>query len=71
MNSIDSLAIVEIETHAGELAGRLLGQILLELETVSDAQHAVPGLPGGRLARAVAGRPRSTPGGRPTAAGSS
>ena len=42
VNSIDSLAIVEIETHAGELAGRLLGQLLLELETVRDAQHAVP-----------------------------
>ena len=42
VNSIDSLAVVEIETHAGELAGRLLGQLLLELETVRDAQHAVP-----------------------------
>ncbi|MFL5751033.1 MAG: LuxR C-terminal-related transcriptional regulator [Chloroflexota bacterium] len=42
VNSIDSLAIVEIETHAGEYAGRLLGQLLLELETVRDAQHAVP-----------------------------
>ena len=42
MNSIDSLAVVEIETHAGELAGRLLGQLLLELETVRDAQHATP-----------------------------
>ena len=42
VNSIDSLADVEIETHAGELAGRLLGQLLLELETVRDAQHATP-----------------------------
>jgi DNA-binding CsgD family transcriptional regulator/tetratricopeptide (TPR) repeat protein len=42
VNSIDSLAVVEIETHAGELAGRLLGQLLLELETVRDAQHATP-----------------------------
>jgi len=42
VNSIDSLAVVEIETQAGELAGRLLGQLLLELETVRDAQHAVP-----------------------------
>jgi DNA-binding CsgD family transcriptional regulator/tetratricopeptide (TPR) repeat protein len=39
---IDSLAVVEIETHAGEAAGRRLGQMLVELETVSDAQHAVP-----------------------------
>jgi DNA-binding CsgD family transcriptional regulator/tetratricopeptide (TPR) repeat protein len=39
---IDSLAIVEIETQAGEEAGRRLGQMLLGLETVSDAQHAVP-----------------------------
>jgi DNA-binding CsgD family transcriptional regulator/tetratricopeptide (TPR) repeat protein len=42
VNSIDSLAVVEIETGAGELAGRLLGQLLLELETVRDAQHATP-----------------------------
>jgi DNA-binding CsgD family transcriptional regulator/tetratricopeptide (TPR) repeat protein len=42
VNSIDSLAIVEIETRAGEYAGRLLGQVLLELETVNDSQHAVP-----------------------------
>src|SRR6185312_994099 len=42
VNAVDSLAIVEIETHAGELAGRLLGQLLLELETVRDAQHGVP-----------------------------
>jgi DNA-binding CsgD family transcriptional regulator/tetratricopeptide (TPR) repeat protein len=40
--SVDSLAIVEIETRAGEYAGRLLGQLLLELETVRDAQHGVP-----------------------------
>ncbi|HUQ78140.1 MAG TPA: LuxR C-terminal-related transcriptional regulator [Patescibacteria group bacterium] len=39
---IDNLAIVEIETRAGEVAGRWLGQMLVELETVSDAQHAVP-----------------------------
>jgi DNA-binding CsgD family transcriptional regulator/tetratricopeptide (TPR) repeat protein len=42
VNSVDSLAIVEIETRAGEYAGRLLGQLLLELETVREAQHAVP-----------------------------
>ncbi len=42
VNSVVNLAIVEIETRAGELAGRLLGQLLLELETVRDAQNAVP-----------------------------
>ncbi len=36
------LAVVEIETSSGELAARLLGQLLLELETVRDSQHAVP-----------------------------
>jgi DNA-binding CsgD family transcriptional regulator/tetratricopeptide (TPR) repeat protein len=39
---IDSLAVVEIESQGGEAAGRRLGQMLVELETVSDAQHAVP-----------------------------
>jgi DNA-binding CsgD family transcriptional regulator/tetratricopeptide (TPR) repeat protein len=39
---LDSLAFVEIETNADETAGRRLGQMLLGLETVSDAQHAVP-----------------------------
>lgn len=39
---IDTLAVVEIERHAGEAAGRSLGQMLVGLETVSDAQHAVP-----------------------------
>jgi DNA-binding CsgD family transcriptional regulator/tetratricopeptide (TPR) repeat protein len=39
---IDSLAVVEIETQADEAAGRRLGQMLVQLETVSDAQHAVP-----------------------------
>jgi DNA-binding CsgD family transcriptional regulator/tetratricopeptide (TPR) repeat protein len=42
VNSVDSLAMVEIETRAGEYAGRLLGQLLLELETVRDSQNAVP-----------------------------
>jgi DNA-binding CsgD family transcriptional regulator/tetratricopeptide (TPR) repeat protein len=42
VSSVDSLAIVEIETRAGEYAGRLLGQLLLELETVRDSQHGVP-----------------------------
>ncbi|HXI82266.1 MAG TPA: LuxR C-terminal-related transcriptional regulator [Verrucomicrobiae bacterium] len=40
--AVDSLAMVEIETRAGETAGRRLGEMLLELDTVSDAQHAVP-----------------------------
>jgi DNA-binding CsgD family transcriptional regulator len=40
--AVDSLAMVEIETRAGEAAGLRLGEMLLELETVSDAQHAVP-----------------------------
>ncbi|HEY8438360.1 MAG TPA: LuxR C-terminal-related transcriptional regulator [Candidatus Limnocylindrales bacterium] len=39
---LDSLAFVEIEANADEAAGRRLGQMLLGLETVSDAQHAVP-----------------------------
>jgi DNA-binding CsgD family transcriptional regulator/tetratricopeptide (TPR) repeat protein len=42
VSSVDSLAIVEIETRAGEYAGRLLGQLLLELETVRDSQYGVP-----------------------------
>ena len=42
VNSVDSLAIIEIETRAGEYAGRLLGQVLLELETVNESQHAMP-----------------------------
>jgi DNA-binding CsgD family transcriptional regulator/tetratricopeptide (TPR) repeat protein len=42
VNSVVNLAIVEIETRSGELAGRLLGQLLLELETVRDSQNAVP-----------------------------
>jgi DNA-binding CsgD family transcriptional regulator len=42
VNSIVNLAIVEVESRAGELASRLLGQLLLELETVRDSQHAVP-----------------------------
>ena len=38
---IDSLAVIEIERNAGEAAGRQLGQLLVELETVSDAQYTV------------------------------
>ncbi len=42
LNTLVSLATVEIELSAGEAAGRLLGQTLLELEAVRDAQQAVP-----------------------------
>ena len=42
LNTLVSLATVEIELSAGESAGRLLGQTLLELEAVRDAQQAVP-----------------------------
>jgi DNA-binding CsgD family transcriptional regulator len=37
-----NLAVVEVETKAGEQAGRLLGRLLLELETVPDAQASAP-----------------------------
>jgi DNA-binding CsgD family transcriptional regulator/tetratricopeptide (TPR) repeat protein len=40
--SIVNIALIEIETSAGEQAGRLLGQSLLELEAVRDSQLAVP-----------------------------
>ncbi len=42
VNAIVNLVIVEIETTAGEEAGRLLGRILVELETGRDVQFAVP-----------------------------
>jgi len=42
LNALVSLATVEIELRAGESAGRLLGQSLLELEAVRDSQQAVP-----------------------------
>ena len=42
LNVLVSLATVEIELSAGEAAGRLLGQTLLELEAVREAQLAVP-----------------------------
>ena len=42
LNTLVALAAVEIELDAGEAAGRLLGQTLLELEAVRDAQQAVP-----------------------------
>jgi DNA-binding CsgD family transcriptional regulator/tetratricopeptide (TPR) repeat protein len=40
--SVVNIAMIEIETSAGEQAGRLLGQSLLELEAVRDSQLAVP-----------------------------
>ena len=42
VNAVTNLAIVEVESRAGERAGRLLGRLLLELETVPDAQTSVP-----------------------------
>ncbi len=42
LNTMVALATVEIELSAGEPAGRLLGQTMLELEAVRDAQQAVP-----------------------------
>jgi DNA-binding CsgD family transcriptional regulator/tetratricopeptide (TPR) repeat protein len=42
VNAIIMLAAVEIESAAGEEAGRLLGRILVELETGRDIQYAVP-----------------------------
>ncbi|HYH92594.1 MAG TPA: LuxR C-terminal-related transcriptional regulator [Candidatus Saccharimonadales bacterium] len=42
LNTLVALATVEIELSAGETAGRLLGQTLLELEAVPDPQQAVP-----------------------------
>jgi DNA-binding CsgD family transcriptional regulator/tetratricopeptide (TPR) repeat protein len=42
VNAVTNLAIVEVESRAGERAGRLLGRLLLELETVPDAQNSVP-----------------------------
>lgn len=40
--SLVNLAMVETEASAGELAGRLLGQALLDVETVREAQYSVP-----------------------------
>lgn len=37
-----NLATVEIESRAGERAGSLLGQALLDVETVREAQYSVP-----------------------------
>ncbi len=42
VNSAINLAIVEVESESGESAGRLLGRLLLELETIRDSQYAGP-----------------------------
>ena len=42
VNAILNLVLVEIESEAGEEAGRLLGRILVELETGGDLQFAIP-----------------------------
>ena len=42
VNAALSLATVEIESNAGDRASRLLGQLLVELETVRDPQYSVP-----------------------------
>ncbi len=42
VNAILNLVIVEIESEGGEEAGRLLGRVLVELETGGDFQFAVP-----------------------------
>ncbi|HEY3523563.1 MAG TPA: response regulator transcription factor, partial [Candidatus Limnocylindrales bacterium] len=41
IDSLVNLAALEIESTGGEPAGRLLGRLLLELETVRDPQYAV------------------------------
>jgi DNA-binding CsgD family transcriptional regulator/tetratricopeptide (TPR) repeat protein len=40
--SLLPLATLEVATSAGESAGRLLGQVLLAIETVQDPQYSVP-----------------------------
>ncbi len=42
VNAALSLATVEIEANAGDRASRLLGRLLVELETVRDPQYTVP-----------------------------
>jgi DNA-binding CsgD family transcriptional regulator/predicted ATPase len=37
-----TLATLEVASNAGETAGRLLGQLLLAIETVQDPQYSVP-----------------------------
>jgi DNA-binding CsgD family transcriptional regulator/tetratricopeptide (TPR) repeat protein len=42
VNAATNLAMVAVETRSGEAAGRLLGRLMLELETVPDAQASAP-----------------------------
>ncbi len=42
LSPLHTLATVEVAVNAGEQAGRLLGQVLLAIETVQDPQFAVP-----------------------------
>ncbi len=42
VNAATNLALVAVETRSGEAAGRLLGRLMLELETVPDAQASAP-----------------------------
>jgi DNA-binding CsgD family transcriptional regulator/tetratricopeptide (TPR) repeat protein len=42
LSSLLPLATLEVATSAGEYAGRLLGQVLLAIETVQDPQYSVP-----------------------------
>lgn len=40
LNPLLNLAMVEIEANAGEFAGRILGRLLLETETVPESQYS-------------------------------
>jgi DNA-binding CsgD family transcriptional regulator/tetratricopeptide (TPR) repeat protein len=42
LNALVTRALIEIERYADETAGRLLGRLLLEIETVPDEQESVP-----------------------------
>jgi DNA-binding CsgD family transcriptional regulator/tetratricopeptide (TPR) repeat protein len=42
LSSLLPLTTLEVATSAGESAGRLLGQVLLAIETVQDPQYSVP-----------------------------
>jgi DNA-binding NarL/FixJ family response regulator len=42
VNAAVGLAIIEVETSAGDAAARTLGHLFLELETIPDVQFAVP-----------------------------
>jgi DNA-binding CsgD family transcriptional regulator/tetratricopeptide (TPR) repeat protein len=42
LSPLQGLATVEVAMNAGDAAGRLLGQVLLALETAQDPQYSVP-----------------------------